>query len=227
MNRVSIILFAILSSVGLTAKDKEKITLVFDEKANAYVEHSKSEYSYNSKGQLVQENQFGWDIYERRWAPIYQIFFEYDGNKLINKLAKSYYAPMDKWVNDTKTGYTYSNDTTVATMMVYNNYITKLSEWDNRRQEITVTTNKRIVSHKIYAWQSATNSYTLHEERVYIYDKKGNNIEIQVNGYHTTEWDEHGKFVYTYDKKRRPIETVYIDTAHKRMLISKYKHIYR
>ncbi len=227
MNRTVIILAIALFSVVLEAKDKEKITLIFDEKKNAYVEHSKSEYIYNAKGELIQENLFAWNVYNGSWNPTYRIFFEYDNGRLVRKLSKSYYAPTNEWKYDSKTEYSYANDTTVAIFMTYNNHIAKLSDWDNFRREITVIEKKRISYHKLYYWESDTGSYYLYEERLYKYDKKGNNIETRVSGFHTTEWDEHAVITYKYDKKRRPTETIHIDTAHKRAITFKYKHIYR
>lgn len=235
--RILLILSLTIISVTLFSQKKVDKTLILNKKTGEYVNHTITEELYK-KSQKVKENLYKWDEYKNRWAYVEYKDYEYNDDTLRIETQYSFYAPDSVWQPTFRTEFSYKNDTVFESIYRYNDYVGKIRDWDIFRQAKSLMRDDgKTAWRHLDSWNSEEKEFGPYELTEFEYSASGLLQKKCVTSFvhscgtetHSDPHHDHSEelfFIeYFYDKKGELIESVFIDTAHKKININKFKHL--
>ncbi len=240
--RILLILSLTIICVTLFSQKKVDKTLILNKKTGEYVNHTITEELYK-KSQKVKENLYKWDEYKNRWAYVEYKDYEYNDDTLRIETQYGFYAPDSVWQPLIRTEFSYKNDTVFENIYRYNNYVDKIQDWDifQKAKSLTRKDGKTAWRH-VDILRSDKKAFSPYEATDFEYNSKGLLQKKCVTSFaHSCGAEPHGDhyeadshqdhseelfFIeYFYDKKGKLKESVFIDTAHKKINMNKFKHL--
>lgn len=223
---------------ALFSQKKVDRALILDSKTGEYINHTITEEIYEKKLK-VRENLYEWDTYKNRWAYVEYNDFEYAGDTLRVETHYSFYAPDSVWHPILRTEFSYRNDTVFEYIFRYNSYPGKIRDWDIfRRAHSLIREDGKKAWRKVDSWNPDEKEFEPHESTEFEYNSEGLlhkkcvtsfthncGMEAHAEDSHHDHSEELFFMEYIYDQKGNLKESVFVDTAHRKINIEKYKHL--
>ncbi|MDR1591695.1 MAG: hypothetical protein LBS16_02255 [Prevotellaceae bacterium] len=188
---IALFLFAVVN--GAFALPKSKITEQLKPGRSEWTTESKHDFVYDKKGYIVSTIENWLNPYTSQWSPSTKTDYLYDNkHRRISEVFSHFYGPSNSWQQKTKKEYSYEADQCVALSYAFNNYVGAPEPW--RLESKTVFVLKKGVkqSSETSLWNEDTQEYVLASKEIFVYDKKGNEIEYTsyrlVEGEWVVEW---------------------------------------
>lgn len=171
-----------------------EILQYWDETLSQLVNHSKTYYGYDNKGNLTLYGVSHWE--ENQWGIGWKIDYAYDTNGNLLQEIESYWWE-SQWQDSSKIEYTYDTNGNLTQVIEYH---WSSSQWKfDFKYEYTYNANGDIIQLLEYYWNGSQWINDINTE--YTYDSKGNLIQvIEVRwSQWTNQWSNSDKNEYTYD----------------------------
>ena len=163
----------------------------------------KSEYTYNTSGQMVLSYDYHWEKSSKSWNVTmkYEYFYNEKGDR-IERTDYMWNADGGKWMGyqQIKTSYTYDADDRITSSIdsfLYLNIYTQVYKYTYKYDA-----SGKLIARETFLWNEDLEVFGEAGKRIYTYDSDGNLIEIL-----TYDWDDKaesfkksGRYEMIYDE---------------------------
>ena len=157
-----------------------------------WINNSKTEYSYDGSGNIIEILDIAWDFMTNVWVNVRITNRTYVNDLITEELIKLW--ENGDWVNEYNSFWTYNGGThyTEVLQKIWNN-----GQWLNyTRGTPTYNANWNVVEHLGEEWQNA--AWVNDILQLHTYDGNSNLTEIITQDWETNAWVNQMKMVYTY-----------------------------
>lgn len=166
-----------------------EVTQSWNETSSQWINDSKTEYTYDTKGNLTQDIDYTWNVNSNQWVNDWKIEFIYDANGYLTQDIE-YGFSEGQWVMLYNTEYTYDTNGNLIQDILYEMMDT---QWEFVKGEYSYDTNGNLILFNGYGWDG--NEWYIIYKVEYNYDIKGNLTQ------YIDYWWDYDTGILTYDSK--------------------------
>jgi len=173
---------------------------ISDLRISQTINDSKSEYVYNSIGNVILEISFSWDITENRWNNSYKIEYTYNNDGLkIKSLGFVWDLEMNQWVNTYLEEFTY-NDQKMLSIQLSSSWNEDLNLWKLiSKTEFQYDSNNNYKQKLDSNWDDDNKKLQTIGKTEFSYSDNGKIINEIYYVLKSFVWMQSGKYDYNYD----------------------------